>query len=381
MPTIDMPTIEESDARLDYEREHRAPTDLELEPITSEDEDYESAPPDYHISTYPADFTLEVLHQKWKSTDEEILIPDFQRGFVWKQVQASKLIESFLVGLPVPAVFLYSERRSQKFFVIDGQQRLKSIFYFFEGYFGPEISGARRVFRLTGLSPESPFVGKTFDDLRDEDKRRLRNSVLRAFIVQQLDPSDDTSMYHIFERLNTGGTLLTNQEIRNCVYHGDFIRFLNEENAYPAWRRILGKNEPDTRRKDIELLVRFFAMRDIAAYKKPMKDFLSKFMRKNRDASAEALRASREIFQRTCDEVVTSLGERPFHIRAGLNAAVFDAVMTAFSNRPSALPEDIRGRYKHLIKDVNFEKRTRDSTTDVDTVKERLNQAETVLFG
>jgi hypothetical protein len=135
MPTIDVPTIEESDARLDYEREHRAPTDLELEPITSEDEDYESAPPDYHISTYPADFTLEVLHQKWKSTDEEILIPDFQRGFVWKQVQARKLIESFLVGLPVPAVFLYSERRSQKFFVIDGQQRLKSIFYFFEGYF------------------------------------------------------------------------------------------------------------------------------------------------------------------------------------------------------------------------------------------------------
>ncbi|MGH8727074.1 MAG: hypothetical protein ACREV9_02695, partial [Burkholderiales bacterium] len=61
-----MPMIEDSDARLAFEREHRSPTDLELEPITSEDEDYESAPPDYQISTYPADFTLEVLHQKWK---------------------------------------------------------------------------------------------------------------------------------------------------------------------------------------------------------------------------------------------------------------------------------------------------------------------------
>ncbi|MGH8655377.1 MAG: DUF262 domain-containing protein, partial [Gammaproteobacteria bacterium] len=141
-----MSITEDIDARIEFEREHRVPTDLDLEPITSEDEDYESAPPDYQISTYPADFTLEVLHQKWKADD--ILIPEFQRGFVWKQVQASKLIESFLVGLPVPAVFLYCERKSQKFFVIDGQQRLKSIFYFIEGYYGPESQGTRRVFRL-----------------------------------------------------------------------------------------------------------------------------------------------------------------------------------------------------------------------------------------
>jgi uncharacterized protein with ParB-like and HNH nuclease domain len=170
-----------------------------LEPITSEDEDYESAPPEYEISTYPADFTLEVLHQKWKAGD--ILIPDFQRSFVWKQVQASKLIESFLVGLPVPAIFLYSERKSQNFFVIDGQQRLKSIFYFLEGFFGEEQQGQRRVFRLAGISGDSRFSGKSVDDLREEDKKRLKNSVLRAFIVQHLDPGDDTSMYHLFERL------------------------------------------------------------------------------------------------------------------------------------------------------------------------------------
>jgi uncharacterized protein with ParB-like and HNH nuclease domain len=267
---------ENIDARIDFERNNRLPTDLELEPINSEDEDYESAPPDYDITTYPADFTLEVLHQKWK--EGEIRIPDFQRRFVWKQVQASKLIESFLVGLPVPAVFLYNERKTQYYFVIDGQQRLKSIFYFLEGYFGEESQGQRRVFRLAGISPESRFSGKTFDELRDEDKRKLKNAVLRSFVVQQLDPGDDTSMYHIFERLNTGGTLLTNQEIRNCVYDGSFIRFLDETNKLNAWRKILGKETLDTRKKDIELLVRFFAMRDISGYAKPMKDFLSKFM-------------------------------------------------------------------------------------------------------
>lgn len=80
---------------------------IQLETVASEAEDRESGPLDYRIATYPADYTLELLHQKWKA--QEIEIPPFQREFVWKQNQSSKLIESFLVGLPVPAVFLYSE--------------------------------------------------------------------------------------------------------------------------------------------------------------------------------------------------------------------------------------------------------------------------------
>lgn len=300
---------------------------------------------------------------------------------MWKQVQASKLVESFLIGLPVPAVFFYTERKTQYFFVIDGQQRLKSIFYFFEGYFGEEEQDQRRVFRLTGLSPESKFDGKTFDELRDEDKRKLKNAVLRAFVVQQLDPADDTSMYHIFERLNTGGTLLTNQEIRNCVYHGPFIEFLDEINRFPAWREVLGKPLPDTRKKDVELLVRFFAMRDVSAYSKPMKDFLSKFMKKNRDASPETLDVSRELFQQTCIQVLEALGPKPFHIKAGLNAAVFDAVMVAFSNHLDSVPEDIQSRYDRLINDADFDTNIRQATTDIDTIKQRFRQAESVLFG
>lgn len=376
-----MANFEEADARIEYERKHHEPSDLELEPITSEDEDYESAPPDYQITTYPADFTLEVLHHKWKGGEGDFLIPIFQRGFVWKQVQASKLIESFLVGLPVPAVFLYSHQKGQKFFVIDGQQRLKSIFYFFDGYFGPEENGTRRVFRLTGLSKESPYHNKTFGELNDDDKGRLKNSVLRAFIIQQLDPDDDTSMYHIFERLNTGGTLLTNQEIRNCVYHGKFISFLNDINRYGTWRKILGKDITDSRKKDIELLVRFFALRDVTAYKKPMKDFLSKFMKKNRDPNSGVLNSSREIFTKTCDAIVSALGEKPFNIRSGLNAAVFDSVMAAFSNNLDIIPDDINSRYKLLLEDKDFDKNTRTGTTDVDTVKDRFNKASIILFG
>ena len=379
MSTIATPEPSLEDARTDFERMSRTPSDLELEPITSEDEDYASAPPTYQIATYPADYTLEVLHQKW--LNDEILIPDFQRRFVWKQVQASKLIESFLVGLPVPAVFLYSDRKTRKYFVIDGQQRLKSIFYFFEGYFGAAEKGIRKVFNLKGLDEESPFSDRKFDDLREEDQRQLKNAVLRAFIVQQLDPNDDTSMYHIFERLNTGGTLLANQEIRNCVYHGKFANFLDEINSLDNWRRILGKQEPDTRKKDTELILRFLAMQDTASYKKPMKDFLSKFMRKNQNAAEPALQSSGELFERTCESVVASLGEKPFHVRSGLNAAIFDAVMHAFSKQFDKIPTDIEVRYKSLTQDDEFDRNTRSGTTDVEVIRRRFEQAAARLFG
>ena len=370
---------ESSDARVDFERANSIPTDLELEPVTSEDEDYASAPPDYQITTYPADFTLEVLHQKWQAG--EIVIPDFQRAFVWKQAQSSKLIESFLVGLPVPPVFVYIEPQSQNYLVIDGQQRLKSIFYFLEGYFGGDSGGTKRVFRLAGLNQDSRFLGKTFGDLREPDQRRVKNAVLRSFVVQQLNPDDDTSVYHIFERLNTGGTLLSNQEIRNCVHSGSFVKFLVKLNDNPEWRKILGKESPDSRKRDIELLLRFFAMRDISGYEKPLKDFLSKFMRKNRKVSEESFALSKQVFEETCKQLLVSLGGKPFHGRSGMNVAVMDSVMVAFSENLNNIPVDIKSRFDNLLNDDDFVTMTRQGTTDVAIVRSRFSQAKKVLFG
>ena len=377
-----MTTLEDGyesfDARIDFERDSGTTSDFDLEQVTSEDEDYASSPADYQISTYPADFTLEILHKKW--LDGEIRIPEFQRAFVWKPAQSSKLIESFLVGLPVPPVYVYTERRSQNYLVIDGQQRLKSVFYFFEGYFGEETRGNRKVFRLTGLNSDSRFKEKTFADFLEEDQRRLRNAVLRSLVVQQLEPDDDTSIYHIFERLNTGGTLLTNQEIRNCVYHGSFTESLISLNKTPEWRSILGKPDPDSRKRDIELMVRFFAMQDISSYEKPMKDFLSRYMKKNQDASATSLSEKRQTFQVTCAALVEALGDRPFHVRSGLNAAVSDAVMVAFSEHLGQVPKNIADRYQMLLQDEKFRDSTSKGTTDVNIVKARFLRAEQVLF-
>src|ERR1022692_3557978 len=122
----------------------KAQENLELfEKIPSEEQDSEVSLQGYEILSYPADFTLEVLVDKW--TKQEINIPPLQRRFIWSQARASKLIESFLMGLPVPPVFFYQERGTNKLLVVDGQQRLRSIVYFFGGQFGEPSNKAQEV--------------------------------------------------------------------------------------------------------------------------------------------------------------------------------------------------------------------------------------------
>jgi len=215
--------------------------EADLETVESELVDQAASLGTFEILTYPADYTLEVLVDKWGKG--QLVFPKFQRKFVWTQVQASKLIESFLLGLPVPPIFLYSEPTTAALLVVDGQQRLKTIAQFYEGYFGDEIKGSRATFRMIGLDPKSPYLGKSYSDLQRENPAgaaRLDDSVLRAFVIKQLNPADDTSIYHVFERLNTGGTFLNPQEVRNCVRHGLLNDSLAQLNLNPHWRAIFG---------------------------------------------------------------------------------------------------------------------------------------------
>lgn len=364
------------DPIIELNARERPDSDMEVEPLQSEVDDYESSPAEYEISTYPADFTLEVLWSKWKAKD--IIVPQFQRQFVWKHVQASKLIESFLAGLPVPAIFLYVERRSQKYLVIDGQQRLKSIFYFFEGYFGEESRGKRQAFSLKGIGEGSRWRDLTYQDLAEEDQLKIKNSVLRAFVIQQIDPADDTSIYHVFERLNTGGTFLTNQEVRNCVYNGSFNELLHALNQVDDWRQILGKPKLDSRQKDIELILRFVSLSDPDPdwkYRKPMKDFMSKYMSSHKHAGDALLSDIRARFEDTCRTVISNLGERPFHLKRGINSAAMDAVMVTIAKNADNLKVDLKQAYKNLKNDEYFQESIRNNTTLDRTLKSRMNRA------
>ena len=340
-----------------------------VEPIQSEEEDKETGVGIYKIISYPADYTLQGLYDKWGH--DELIIPEFQRDWVWSHAQASKLIDSFLLGLPVPSIFLYKEP-SQKQLVIDGQQRLRTVCSFFDG----KLPDGKN-FYLKDVSP--PWEGKYYKDLDESEKRHLRDSVLRAVIVEQLDPQDNTSIYHIFERLNTGGTGLTPQEVRNCVYHGPFNDLMVKLNQNPTWRSIFGTDKPDARMRDIELIVRFLALwEESDSYAKPMKGFLNSFMAQHQWNSTTD--PYETIFISTVEQVARNLGSRPFHPTRGINAAIFDSVMVAFA-RASSVPSDIKDRFRRLLDNPSYEDAIGDHTTDVEKVKTRLKSAQEVLFG
>lgn len=357
----------------------------EIEKIQSEEINQESSPASFEVVTYPADFTLEVLVGKLKAEANrpaEIQIPGFQRKFVWTQVQASKLIESFLLGLPVPAIFMYTDKENIQM-VVDGQQRLKSVGYFFEGYFGPEDRGRRPVFRLIGLNEKSPYLNKTCKDLETNDPiiyRKLKDAVLRAFIIKQLNPKDNTSVFHVFERLNTGGTFLKGQEIRNCVFAGEFNLLLNSLNLIESWRSIFGKSL-NKRQRNVELILRFLSLlHNSQNYEKPMKDFLSDFMKTHQNPKAPILKEYGKVFEATAEKVVECLGQKPFHVRTGLNAAVFDSVFVAFAENLNKVPSDIKKRFEVLKKNSKYEEGTSSATTDKEAVADRLKLARSILF-
>lgn len=245
--------------------------------------------------------------------------------------------------------------------------------------------GKKTSFRLIGLDKNSPYFEKTYAEIEKTDPpsfNRINNSVLRSFVVQQLDPDDNSSVFHIFERLNTGGTLLVGQEIRNCVYGGSFNDLLLDLNKLPKWRAIFGKKSEDVRLRDVELILRFFALLNNAnKYTKPMKTFLNNYMGKRRHPDAGQLQELRRVFEKTVNEVNASLGDRPFHLKAGLNAAAYDSVFVAFASNKKALPRDIAKRYSALKRDKKFGEWVTSSTTDENVVHGRLARAKKLLFG
>jgi uncharacterized protein with ParB-like and HNH nuclease domain len=387
--------------------------EIDIAPVKSEADDNETPLRPYEILSFPADFTLEVLVEKWKKG--EIKSPRLQRRFIWPIERASKLIESFLLGLPVPAIFVYQDRDDNSLLIVDGHQRLRSIIYFFSGWFGDDNDPKREPFKLTGLNDKSPFRGFDIERLKNTDPasmNRLKNSVLRAFIMKQLHPQDDTSIIEVFERLNTGGVTLQGQEVRNCIYEGAFNEQLKKFNKNDDWRKILGTVVEDKRMRDVELILRFLALFfNINNYEKPMKGFLNKFMKANRRAPEEqkndtaakkksiakkqkdfAARMGEfeNLFTRTAKAVVKYLGSKPFHVRRGLNAAVFDSVFTAFARhldeldleKPSAAKiKKAESNFRRLLQDAEYIKSISSATTDKDVVPQRLNKAEEFLFG
>jgi hypothetical protein len=350
------------------------------------DEAAEVIPFTYAITAYGADPQVDGLIRRMKEGDIFIPLfslpadtagsqPRFQREYVWKKQQADRFIESLLLGLPVPGIFLVKESDG-KHLVLDGHQRLRTLRQFYENQWE---SGE---FCLESV--QDRFQGRTYEQLEAADRRRLDDSIIHATIIRQDEPTEDlSSIYLIFERLNSGGTSLQPQEIRIALYHGPFVQLLTSLNAHPNWRSLFGRRSK--RLKDIELILRFFALLESSKkYARPMKGFLSSYMAHRRNLSASVATELRELFIATCDAIFSAVGPKAFKPKATLNAALVDALMVGVARRikakgPIENLRSLKRAYTQLVREPAFQAAIARATADDENVKRRLELATSFL--
>jgi len=364
---------------------------------------------EYDITATPNDFNVATLHNFIESG--AVRIPGFQRNFVWDIGRSSKLIESLILGLPVPQLFLYEQSRN-KFLVVDGQQRLMTIYYFIKMRF-PRIdkrAQLRSLFDKTGNIPDeilyndeifqqfnlhlsekssnrpNKFKGLNYATLGDYkiqfDLRPIRNVVIK----QNGPNDDDSSMYEIFNRLNTGGINLKPQEIRTSMYHSNFYIMLYKINMHPDFRKLLSSPEPDLHMKDIEILLRAFAMMvDSTSYAPSLVRFLNRFSKKciaNEESLNKFIEDLFYSYLASCSQLDDDVFINKRNGR--FNIALFEAVFTAtceqaYKNGRLTHGHIDQSKIKALEDDQEFVKASYEATTRTTNVSTRLKRAREVI--
>lgn len=233
--------------------------------------------------------------------------PSFQRGYVWDKTRASKLIESIMLNVPLPLIYTAEEQDGTEV-VIDGQQRLISVFSFIQGKFPRDDSK----FALTGLKLLKDLNGKTFSDLSDADRKSLERYIFQ--IIRISKESNANVKFEIFERLNSGSVTLNAQELRNCVFRGKFNEVLRDLSNNDDFGRILGTSRNSSRMLDAELVLRFLAFyeRTYLNYKPGLKSFLNDFMDEYRNLSDAKVRAFTDAFRHSISLSFSVFGDVAF---------------------------------------------------------------------
>ena len=336
----------------------------------------------YSITSYGADYPVDSLIKRLRSGDitvptfdwdstEDTEVVGFQREYVWPKPKADKFIESLLLGLPVPGVFLIKEKTG-RFLVLDGHQRL----YTLRAYYDGVING--REYRLGNV--QDRFTNKRYNDLDVEDRRRIDDSIIHATVVKQDEPTDDqSSIYIIFERLNTGGVNLQPQEIRVALYHGKLAKILRALSDEVTWRSLYGKKS--RRLKDMEMILRFFAFfYYLSNYRRPMKDFLNRYMASNRDLERQTEADLRGVFYKTTEMLDSVIGKKAFRPKGPVNAAVVDSLMNGIAKRldRGEITDhgELRRRYEALMSDQEYISAIETGTSQEGNVETRMRLAQ-----
>lgn len=357
--------------------------ELEIDSVIEDDVELDVEAGQRKIIWQAKDFSIREF-LTMKNDGELILQPIYQRNFVATDLIASKLIESLLLDVPIPVVYL-AEEQDGSYSVIDGQQRLTSFLSFLEGKF-PDS----RPFKLLGLKVLSELNRKLFVDLESELQKKIRSSTIHSIIIKK--ESNPDIKFEIFERLNTGSTKLNEDEIRNTVYRGNYIELLAELSENSVFHSLVKKDNFKKRMIYRGMILRFFALseKSYINYKSSMKQFSNKELRDNRELSAGKVKEYKARFEHCIDLVKTVFGENAFRryipgsddeqgkwASTQINMALFDLQMVGFVNYSKndvlANADAIREELLTLMTtDVQFQNLIGFKTSDTDNVKKRF---------
>lgn len=233
------------------------------------------------VRTRSLDVSFNELYDMYKN-GELIIDPDYQRLFRWSEEKQSQFIESLILEMPTPPIFVI-EREEGVYELIDGLQRISSYLHF-RGVLPDFVQEDDRFLRLTGCDIVKELNSFTFDELPTTLKIRLKRSFIRMEVIRR--QSDDRLRYYMFKRLNTGGELLTEQEIRNCtirIYDDNFNNFIIKVSQNPDFGECtaLVDEELINKKYDQELVLRFFALKNAPdQFANNLADFLTNYMEK-----------------------------------------------------------------------------------------------------
>jgi hypothetical protein len=302
----------------------------------------------FRLSQERSDFLLPQILDFVKKERWINLRPEYQRRSVWDTAKRSLFIESLLLNIPIPPIFLF-EKALSRYEVMDGQQRLNAIIDFYENGFA-----------LKGLEKWSELNGARFKDLPDLlrrglDRRRISATVILAETTKELDFGQKDIRKLVFERLNQGGQTLLPQELRNCLYSGCFNDLLSQLAGNPIFTAIweippyhdhvdskgnadstLQNNPLYKRMRDCEIVLRFFAFQDTKRIKGSVRAILDQAMEdrlSTTEREAEVLGALYIDVLTACHEL---FGKRTFLLRnkkgkSELSIPLYDGVMFAMS--------------------------------------------------
>jgi hypothetical protein len=366
-----------------------------IDSVTDEKDDYYSNDDLYNITSWGADLSFRELISQYE--EGALLKPELQRHYVWDKAEASRFIESVLLGLPIPSIFL-AKTFDEKMLIIDGYQRIMTVYDFVTGIF----TGDRKVFKLSNSEKiNSKWRGKAFVELSESEQRKIKATTIHAIIFVQKQPKEkDTSMYQVFERINTGGRTLLSQEIRNCVYQGSLNSLLIELNQNQQWRNLYGLPTTDSRMRDMEFILRFFALSSQELLGKgeegriSLKKYLNEFMGSTDVNKTEVLDSMQKVFNQTISLVHDRFGKDAFHnispkeqgkLIRKFSPTIFDSIMIATHIAATeGLLDTQDKKYENLrlnlLHDEEYQELIKLRTTDIPRIRKRVSLALRYLY-